>query len=755
MNIVCIGGGPAGLYFGILMKKADPAHDITVIERNRADDTFGFGVVFSDATLGNLAEADLASYAAISGQFAHWDDIDTHIGGRVLRSTGHGFCGLERKTLLEILQRRCKELGVRLHFETDVADVAEFADADLIVAADGVASRVRDSLSEYFEPDIDVRPNKFVWLGTTFPFGAFTFYFKESEHGLFRVHAYRYQDSGSTFIVECTGDTWRRAGLEAVSEDDSIAYLENVFESELDGHHLIKNRSIWRSFPTIRNKRWHHGNVVLVGDAAHTAHFSIGSGTKLAMEDCIHLASALDSALAGRARLSPDELTAALSEYEASRRPVVESLQRAAQVSLEWFETTERYMKLAPEQFAFSLLTRSLRVSHENLKMRDPEFVAEVDRFYAEEALAQCGLSDSAELAQVVEIEAHRSPLPPMFTPFKVADYILPNRVVGASPAQGQASDGVVGDWHLMHLGSLAVGGCGVVLTEPVAVSPDGRRTPRSAGLYSEACRDGFARVVDFIHRHSRSRAGVLLSHAGRRGAVSQVAASAIPYGPDTPVPRAATRDDIGRIVADFSAATTRADAGGFDLLCLDIAGGTLLAGFLSPLTNQRDDEYGGSLANRLRFPLEVIAAVRRAWPAQKPLTVKLSVTDWAAGGLSADSAVTIAAALKEAGCDIVGVTTGDNVVDQVVPTGKLVDMRFADRIRNEVDIPTMAAGGIAAYADVNSILAAGRADLCVLQRVLLYDPHFCRRAAHEQDVDLAWPEPYALARDFVPRSPH
>ncbi|MEM9492931.1 MAG: FAD-dependent monooxygenase, partial [Myxococcota bacterium] len=470
-----------------------------------------------------LAEADPESYAAIAANFAHWDDIDTFVHGQRVRSTGHGFCGLQRKALLLILQDRCRELGVTLHYQRAIADPAqaiagELADADLIVAADGVGSAVRAAFAENFEPDIDTRPNRFVWLGTTFPFEAFTFYFKQGEHGLFRVHAYRYQDAGSTFIVECTEDTWRRAGLDEADEDGTIAYLGALFADELAGHPLIKNRSIWRSFPTVRNRRWHHCNVVLVGDAAHTAHFSIGSGTKLAMEDCIHLSRALGRALDGTARLSPSDLSAALTAYEDGRRPEVEALQRAAQVSLEWFENTERYMQLPAQQFAFSLLTRSLRVSHRNLARRDPALVAEADRQFAAAARARAGLAP---------MTADDVVPPPMFTPLKLGEMVVDNRVVGLAPASGRGEGGALGDFHLMHLGGWAVGGCGLIVSEPLAVCAGGRADPANPGLHSDAGQGGLARVAGFIHGESAGKLAALLSVAvqprvGRIGAAAR-----------------------------------------------------------------------------------------------------------------------------------------------------------------------------------------------------------------------------------------
>jgi len=749
VKIVSIGGGPAGLYFALLMKKADPAHDVAVVERNRADDTFGFGVVFSDATLEGFGEADRETYEEISKSFAHWDDIDIHYRGEVLSSTGHGFSGMSRQLLLDILQRRCAALGVTLEFEKEVADPDAYRDADLILAADGVNSVVRARHAEHFRPQIDWRPNKFVWLGTTYPYPAFTFIFKESEHGLWRVHAYRYDQSMSTFILETTEATWRRAGLDQADEDQTLAFAERLFAAELQGHRLLKNRSLWRSFPTVRNGCWHHGNIVLVGDAAHTAHFSIGSGTKLAMEDAIALALALQRHA---------EVKTALVAYEEERRPEVEALQRAAQVSLEWFEETERYHgRLEPPQFAVSLLTRSLRVTHDSLRLRDPAFVSKVDRWLASEA----------ERQSRVAVPAAPAP-PPMFTPFRLRGLVLPNRVVVSSMCQYSAEDGTPDEWHLVHLGSRAVGGAGLVMTEMTDVSREGRISPGCAGMYTREHVTAWKRIVDFVHGHSPAKIGLQLAHAGRKGSTRRlwegidepldsgnwalVSASPIPYFPHSQVPKAMERTDMDTVRADFVRATRMAEEAGFDLLELHFAHGYLLASFLSPLTNRRADEYGGSLANRARFPLEIFDAARAAWPEAKPMSVRISATDWAEGGTTPDDAVEVARLLKAHGCDIVDVSAGQTVPEQKPVYGRLFQTPFADRIRHEAGIPTMTVGNIASYADVNSIVAAGRADLCVLARAHLYDPYWTRHAAYEQGYDLPWPDQYVPVQGFTPR---
>ncbi len=745
-----VGGGPAGLYTALLLKNADRASHVRVVERNRPDDTFGFGVVFSDATLERFAEADPETHAAIVAAFAHWDDIDIHYAGQTLTSTGHGFSGLSRQRLLDILRRRAAALGVELRFQTEVAALDAAPGADLVVAADGVNSTLRARYAEHFRPHVDWRPNRFVWLGTTRPFAAFTFFFTEDAHGLWRVHAYRYDASHSTFIVETTEATWRRAGLAEADEAATLAFCERLFARELAGHRLLANRSLWRSFPTVRNERWWHENVVLVGDAAHTAHFSVGSGTKLAMEDAI----ALTRALAAHRDVPP-----ALAAYEAERRPEVESLQRAAQVSLEWFEQTERYHgRLEPLPFAFSLLTRSLRVTHASLRARDPAFVARVDEWFARQAAARSG----------APVPASPAP-PPMFTPFRLRDLVLANRVVVSPMCQYSAEDGTPNDWHLVHLGSRAVGGAGLVMTEMTDVSADGRITPGCAGMYRDEHVAAWRRIVDFVHRASPAKIGLQLAHAGRKGSTRRswegideplpdgnwplIAASPIPYHPYSQTPRAMDRADMDRVRDDFVAAARRAEAAGFDLLELHFAHGYLLASFLSPLTNTRDDAWGGDLAGRARFPLEVFDAVRAAWPDGKPIAVRISATDWAEGGVTPDDAVALARLLRAHGCDIVDVSSGQTVPFQRPVYGRLYQTPFSDRIRHEAGIPTMTVGAIATHADANSILAAGRADLCVLARAHLWDPYWTRHAAQEQGWELPWPEPYLPVRTFTPRA--
>ncbi len=755
MRIVCVGGGPAGLYLAILLKLADERHEVRVLERNRPDDTFGFGVVFSDQTMENLEGADPVSQKAIVDSFWHWQEIDTFFGGQRTRSTGHGFAGMSRMSLLLILQRRARELGVEVEFESEVQsgdDVAALAaDADLLVGADGLSSVVRGRFEAHFQPSIDMRHNRFVWLGTTFPYEAFTFYFKENEHGLWRVHAYRYEPGASTFIVECTEATLARSGLDPQDEEATKRYCEALFAEELEGHPLLTNRSIWRQFPTVKNARWHHDNVVLIGDAAHTAHFSVGSGTKLALEDCIALRDALGGS---------GSLTERLARYEAARRPSVESLQRAAQTSLQWFENTERYVGLDPVQFNMSLLTRSLRITHENLRLRDPAFVRAVDRWFVERCREQVG----AEVP-VADDAA------PMFTPFRLRSLVLPNRVVVSPMCMYSAEDGTVNDWHLVHLGSRAVGGAGLVITEMTNVSADGRISPGCAGMYRPEHVEAWRRITAFVHQHSAAKIALQLAHAGRKGATKRawegadqpleeggwplIAASALPYLPHSQVPKAMDRADMDRVRDDFVRAAGMAEAAGFDMLELHMAHGYLLASFLSPLTNRREDAYGGPLEHRLRFPLEVLRAVRERWPEALPISVRISATDWKDGGNTGNEAVAIARALVAAGADIIDVSAGQTVPDASPVYGRLFQTPFSDQVRLEAGVPTMTVGNVSSYGDVNSVLTAGRADLCVLARAHLYDPYWTRHAAEDQGQQgqaLPWPPPYSVMRRYTPR---
>jgi anthraniloyl-CoA monooxygenase len=747
LKINVIGGGPAGLYASILLKRADSSREISVYERNRADDTFGFGVVFSDATMKELRSADPMTYDTIAAAFAHWDDIDVHYGGELIRSGGHGFAGLSRQRLLTILQDRAAEVGIPISFETEV-DVENLRDADLVIAADGVNSAIRDRYASSFQYVPDLRPNRFLWLGTTCPLDAFTFYFRENECGLWRVHAYQYEDGKATFIVEAREETLAASGLGVETEDEAVAYFEDLFAEELQGHPLLKNRSFWRQFPTIRNGCWRHENVVLLGDAAHTAHFSIGSGTRIAMLDGIALCDALTE---------HDDIGTALEVYEDERRPPLESLQRAAQASLQWFEDTERYFKLDPLQFTFSLLTRSLRITHDNLRLRDPEFVQGVDEWFAGKAEAQSGQT------------ILRPAPPPMFTPFKLREMVLPNRVALSPMCQYCADDGTPGDWHLVNLSSRAVGGAGFVMAEMTNVSRDARITLGCTGLYTDEHTVAWKRIVDFVHQNSAAKIGVQLGHAGRKGSTKlmwegdsqplpevqawdTISASPIPYFPESPVPHEMSRSDMDAALTDYVDAAHRAIEAGFDLLEVHMAHGYLLASFVSPLTNQRADEYGGSLENRMRFPLEVFDAVRDVWPQERPMSVRISAVDWYPGGMDPAASVEVARMLKAHDCDVVDVSAGQTVSDQQPVYGRIFQTPFADRIRHEVGISTMAVGNISSWMDVNTILAAGRADICLLARAHLFDPYWTLHAAHMQGYNLEWPDQYKSVQNYVPR---
>jgi anthraniloyl-CoA monooxygenase len=733
MRITVVGGGPAGLYFALLMQQANPAHRITVHERNRADDTFGFGVVFSDETLNAYRQYDPPSFQAITDAFAYWDAIDVHYRGEVVRSSGHGFAGLARVRLLEILQQRCRALGVDLRFQSELAPDAAI-EADLVVVADGVNSAWRERFRDAFGPRIDWRPNRFTWMGSTTPLPAFTFIFRDTAHGVWNVHAYQYAPDRATWIFETTDETWRAAGLERADEAASTAYLERVFADALDGHRLITNRSVWRQFPIVHCGRWQHDNMVLLGDAAHTAHFSIGSGTKLAMEDAIALYEAF--------RAKPD-VPAALAHYEATRRDEVERTQHAAETSLVWFETVKRYWSMPPLQFTYSLLSRSKQITHENLRLRDPGFVDRVEQWFAES----------------------NRPAAPMFRPFRLRGLELMNRVVVSPMAQYSARDGTPDDWHLVHLGSRAVGGAGLVYTEMTCVAPDARITPGCTGMYARRHVAAWQRIVDFVHARSGAKICLQLGHAGRKGSTRLgwegmdepmdggnwplISASAIAYQPGNQVPRAMTARDMRRVIGQFTRSTAMAVEAGFDMLELHMAHGYLLASFLSPLTNTRSDEYGGSLANRLRFPLALFDAVRAAWPEPRPLAVRISAVDWVPEGNTTEDAVAIARAFKAHGCDLIDVSAGQTVPEQQPVYGRMFQTPFADAIRNEVNVATMAVGNITSADQVNTILASGRADLVALARPHLADPYFTLSAAAEHGNHAGlWPKPYLPARD-------
>ncbi|NDI84132.1 bifunctional salicylyl-CoA 5-hydroxylase/oxidoreductase [Undibacterium crateris] len=771
MNILCIGGGPAGLYFALLMKKQRPDATITVLERNQPYDTFGWGVVFSDQTLGNLEQADAKTAAQILAAFNHWDDIDVHFKGQLVSSGGHGFCGIGRQRLLNILQHRCEELGVQLVFNQDVEDEHELAlqyQADLIIAADGLNSRLRSKYASVFQPDIDTRRCRFVWLGTKQRFPAFTFAFEETEFGWFQAHAYQYDGETSTFIVETPEEVWLRAGLDQMSQEQAIQFCEKLFARYLNGHALMSNArhlrgsANWIKFPRILCQRWvHHLQIaqksvplVLMGDAAHTAHFSIGSGTKLALEDAIELAQSF-------AAQGDADLESVLTQYESKRSVEVLKIQSAARNSMEWFESVSRYSQLQAPQFAYSMLTRSQRLSHENLRLRDPAYIAGLEQDLAQQAFAAAGLP----------LPQTERPVPPMLTPFRLCELVLPNRIVVSPMAQYSAQDGVVGDYHLVHLGSRAMGGAGLVMAEMTCVSADARITPACPGLYADAHIAAWQRVVDFVHTRSTAKIGVQLGHAGAKGAtrvawegIDQplaeggwplISASEQQYLPGiSALATAATAAQLQQVLNDFVSATRRADAAGFDWLELHCAHGYFLSSFISPLTNQRSDQYGGSLENRCRYPLEVFAAMRAVWPAAKPLSVRISAHDWVQGGITPDDAVQIARLFKAAGADLIDCSSGQVSKAEKPVFGRMYQTPFADRIRNEAGIATMAVGAITEADHANSIIAAGRADLCAIGRPHLTDPAWTLHEAAKMGFrDIAWPRQYLAGKAQLERN--
>lgn len=756
MRIVCIGGGPAGLYFAILMKKLNPAHQITVVERNKPYDTFGWGVVFSDATMDNMREWDPVTADEIQVAFNHWDDIELHFKGQAIRSGGHGFVGIGRKKLLNILQARCEQMGVELVFNQDAKSDLEYADADLIIAADGINSGIRELHKDVFKPNIIKRPNRYIWLGTNKLFDAFNFIFEKTEHGWFQAHIYKFDDNTTTFIVECPEHVWLAHGLDQADQETSIAFCQDLFKTHLDGHPLMTNArhlrgSAWLNFQQVKCEQWWLNNgrshVVLMGDAVHTAHFAIGSGTKLALEDAIELT-----------RLFRDEgdtaehIPAVLSRYQELRNVDVLRLQNAAWNAMEWFEVCgARYCdSMEPEQFMYSMLTRSQRISHENLRLRDADWLEGYERWFAHKA--------------GVPVAADKPVPPPMFTPFTLRGLTVPNRVIMSPMAMYSAEEGCANDFHLVHFGSRALGGTGLLYTEMTCVSADARITPGCAGMYKKEHVAGWKRVVDFVHANSNAKMGIQLGHAGRKGSTKLawegidqplesggwelISASPLPYLAHSQMPREATRADMDRVKADFVRATRMAIEAGFDILEYHCAHGYLMSSFLSPLTNRRSDEYGGSIDNRARFPLEVFQAIREVWPQDKPISVRLSCHDWFPGGNTADDAVEIARLFKSAGADIIDCSSGQVWKEEKPVYGRMFQTPFADRIRNEVGIPTIAVGTIFEADHVNSIIAAGRADLCAVARPHLADPAWTlHEAARIEFKGIAWPKQYISGR--------
>jgi anthraniloyl-CoA monooxygenase len=754
VRIAVIGGGPGGLYFAALAKQLGPGHEITVWERNAADDTFGFGVVFSDETLGGIEHADPVVHRRMEAEFARWDDIDVHFRDEVVTSGGHGFAAMSRRRLLQILQERCHGLGVTVHFGTHAPDVADLAAShDLVVAADGLNSAVRTRYADTFGPTLEQRDCKYMWLGTDKVFDAFKFYICQTPYGVMQIHGYPFDAQGSTFIVEMNEAVWRNAGFDAFaatgyapgeSDEKSIALVKELFVDVLEGHEVLANNSRWINFTTVRNERWRHDNVVILGDAAHTAHFSIGSGTKLAMEDALALAACLHEHGA---------VDTALAEYETERKAVVLSTQRAAQASLEWFENIEQYTHQDTEQFAFNIMTRSRRVTYENLRLRDPEFVERVTAWFARHEQAR-GLAAGV-------------PSPPMFQTFRLGELELPNRIVVSPMDMYRSVDGMPNDFHLVHLGGKALGGAGLVMTEMVCVSPTGRITPGCTGIWTDEQAAEWRRLTDFVHAESQAKVGLQLGHSGRKGSTrlmwegldlplddgnwGVVAPSPLPYLPGvSQVPRELSADEMDEIKRQFVDASRRADRAGFDLLELHCAHGYLLSSFISPVTNRRTDEYGGDLEARLRYPVEVFSAMRAVWPEHKPMTVRISATDWVDGGLTADDAVLVAQAFADAGAAAIDVSSGQVTPEESPAFGRSYQTPFADAIRNRVDIATIAVGVISSYDDVNSIILAGRADLCALGRAHLYDPSWTLHAAAEQEYagpGATWPHPWKAGR--------
>ena len=753
LNIVCLGGGPASLYFSILMKKANPEHDITVIERGDRGSTWGFGVVFSDETLKGFMDADATSYKRIVEQFAYWGGIDNKIHGKTINSQGHGFCGMSRLKLLNTFHDRCEELGVKLKFNTDITDVEqlEIGKHDLVVAGDGITSILREAFKDEFQTTMDWRANKFCWLATTKPLDDFTFIFTKNEHGWWWVHAYRYEEGMTTWIVETSADTWASAGMDSVTEDETKAYCEALFKNDLDGHPMITNRSVWRTFPVVRNEKLYYRNIVLLGDAVRSAHFSIGSGTKLAMEDAISLATYFQEA--------GDNVSTALKKYQSVRKDEADRLQRTAVVSLRWFEHIDRYANVqSAEQFTFNMMCRAKRITYENLRLRDPRYIKSVDRWFAEQAKAETGFDDIDTV----------SPAVPVFQPFKIGNMRIENRFQMSAMCQYCAEDGIPTDWHFMHYGERAVGGVGLLNSEMICTSPEGRITPGCAGIWNDEQTDKWKRIVDFVHQNSQAKFCAQIGHSGRKGATCLpwdggidvplpngaweiVAPSPLPYLDYSVVPREMTIEDMAAIVADFVNAVTNAERAGFDMIELHLAHGYLLSSFVSPVTNHREDEFGGDIEARMRFPLQVLRAARDAWPAEKPMSARVSATDWIEGGLTEEDMLAAAAMLKAVPLDVINVSTGQVTKDEDPIYGRMFQTPFADQIRNEVGIPTIVAGNVTTADQANTLIAAGRTDIVAFGRIIMNQPHFVlMAAAHYAHKEQRWAPQYLSGKSLA-----
>jgi anthraniloyl-CoA monooxygenase len=743
MKIAVIGGGPGGLYFSILTKKAMPHCQIDIYERNKSDDSFGFGVVFSDETLGEFLKRDMQSYELIRSKFAYWDDIIIARDGQTVNIAGNGFCGCSRKTLLQLLQQRCIEEGVNLNFEHNVDDLSQFEDADIIIASDGIGSQIRTKFASEFGTKIELKKNRFVWLGSTKPLDAFTYFFRNTEHGLIVAHSYQYEAGMSTWIFECSEDTWQKFEFEVTNEEDTITKITEIFKEELDGHPLISNKSHWRQFPHVTNENWYHKNIVLLGDAKATAHYSIGSGTKLAMDSAIGLFDALIA--------NPNDVQAVFQHYDKSRRNIVEMIQYAALVSLDWFENMNRHNQHPFYQFAFGCMTRAKKVTYENLRLRDKSFTDKV----LEEFLLPSSASGNKNEALPEALEGKSA----AFLTFKLGDLELQNRIAMSSMGQYSAENGLVNDWHFQHYTSRAIGGLGLILTEMTAVSKTGRITLGCSGIYNKNQIVEWKRINDFIHKNTQTKIGIQLGHSGRKGCSKipwedsfsgesweLLSASAIPFNENTATPKEMTLEDMDLVTSQFVQATINSEKAGFDMIELQAHHGFLLASFLSPLTNSRRDEFGGSIENRLKFPLRVFNEIRAAFPKEKPMSVRISATDWAENGISEDDVITIATAFKVAGADIINVSTGNTVANQKPIIGRMWQTPFSDAVRNTVHIPTITAGYIQDIDQINTIILNGRADLVALGRPLLLDTNLVRNAqAYEQYQSNEIPNQYKM----------